>query len=165
MTTHVTWDLTLETLITFLTIENNNMNNDIVTFEYRVMVTAFAILAMFLIYTARSPSSSISEGNDHLNLQGSCFSEDFGGSCFGTPRECIECKEECRKGNLKPANIRIVIREKNGIMWEKFPNLGGGPTQTHFLMSTYQVIFGMPKWFWGAKTCFTKRGEVISDQF
>ena len=42
---------------------------------------------------------------------------------------------------------------------------GGGLTQTHFLMSTYQVIFGMPKWFWGAKTCFTKRGEVISDQF
>ena len=43
----VTWDWTLETLITFLTIENNNMNNYIVTFEYRVMVTAFAILAMF----------------------------------------------------------------------------------------------------------------------
>ena len=39
--------MTLETLITFLTIENNNMNNYIVTFEYRVMVTAFAILAMF----------------------------------------------------------------------------------------------------------------------
>ena len=40
--------MTLETLITFLTIENNNMDNYIVTFEYRVMVTAFAILAMFL---------------------------------------------------------------------------------------------------------------------
>ena len=39
--------MALETLITFLTIENNNMNNYIVTFEYRVMVTAFAILAMF----------------------------------------------------------------------------------------------------------------------
>ena len=39
--------MTLETLITFLTIENNNMNNYIVTFEYRVMVTAFTILAMF----------------------------------------------------------------------------------------------------------------------
>ena len=36
--------MTLETLITFLTIENNNINNYIVTFEYRVMVTAFAIL-------------------------------------------------------------------------------------------------------------------------
>ena len=43
----VTWDMTLETLIIFLTIENNNMNNYIVTFEQRVMVTAFAILAMF----------------------------------------------------------------------------------------------------------------------
>ena len=43
--------MTLETLITFLTIENNNMNNYIVTFEYRVMVTAFAILAMFLNIT------------------------------------------------------------------------------------------------------------------
>ena len=40
--------MTLETLITFLTIENNTMNNCIVTFEYRVMVTAFAILAMFI---------------------------------------------------------------------------------------------------------------------
>ena len=39
--------MTLETLITILTIENNNMNNYIVTFEYRVMVTAFANLAMF----------------------------------------------------------------------------------------------------------------------
>ena len=40
--------MTFETLITFLTIENNNKNNYIVTFEYRVMVTAFAILAMFI---------------------------------------------------------------------------------------------------------------------
>ena len=29
----MTWDLTLETLIIFLTIENNNINNYIVTFE------------------------------------------------------------------------------------------------------------------------------------
>ena len=41
--------MTLETLITFLTIENNNMNNYLVTLEYRVMVTAFAILAMFFL--------------------------------------------------------------------------------------------------------------------
>ena len=44
--------MTLEKLITFLTIENNNYNynynNYIVTFEYRVMVAAFAILAMFV---------------------------------------------------------------------------------------------------------------------
>ena len=29
----VTWDLTLETLISFLTFENNNVNNYIVTFD------------------------------------------------------------------------------------------------------------------------------------
>ena len=40
--------------------------------------------------------------------------------------------------------IRVVVRKKNGIMWEKFPNWGGR-TQTHFLMSIYQIIFGMPK--------------------
>ena len=40
--------MTLETLITFLIIENNNMDNYIVTSELRVMVTAFAILAMFV---------------------------------------------------------------------------------------------------------------------
>ena len=44
--------------------------------------------------------------------------------------------------------IRVVVRKKkNGIMWEKFPNWGEeGLTQTHFLMSIYEVIFGMPKW-------------------
>ena len=42
--------MTLENLITFLTIENNIMDNYIVTFEYRVMVTAFAILAMFRLF-------------------------------------------------------------------------------------------------------------------
>ena len=50
-------------------------------------------------------------------------------------------------------SILLSIKErgqkKNGIMWEKFPNLGGvggwGSDPNHFLMSTYQVIFGMPK--------------------
>ena len=37
----------MSTLITFLTIENNNINNYIVTLELRVTGTAFAILAMF----------------------------------------------------------------------------------------------------------------------
>ena len=41
--------MAFETLIIFLTSENNKMNNYIVTFEYRVMVTAFAILAMFCL--------------------------------------------------------------------------------------------------------------------
>ena len=38
-------------------------------------------------------------------------------------------------------------QRKHRIMWGKFL-IGrgrGGLTQTHFLMSTYQVIFGMPK--------------------
>ena len=43
----VTCDLTLETLVTFLTIENNNINFYILILEKRVMGTAFAILAMF----------------------------------------------------------------------------------------------------------------------
>ena len=60
--------------------------------------------------------------------------------------------------------VRKVVRKKTGLCG-KNSQTGGGLTQTHFLMSTYQVIFGMPKWFWGAKTCFTESGEVISDQF
>ena len=51
--------LTLETLITFLTIVNNNINNYIVTFEYRVMVTAFAILAMFFAQISAQNLSKI----------------------------------------------------------------------------------------------------------
>ena len=61
-----------------------------------------------------------------------------------------------------------LSEKKTGLCGKNSQTEGGGGfflTQTHFLMSTYQVIFGMPKWFWGAKTCFTKRGEVISDQF
>ena len=41
--TLVTRPLILETPVTFLSIENNNMNNYIETFEYKMMVTAFAI--------------------------------------------------------------------------------------------------------------------------
>ena len=36
-------DPTYNTPVTFLSIENNNMNNYIETFEYKMMVTAFAI--------------------------------------------------------------------------------------------------------------------------
>ena len=45
--------MTLEALITLLTIENNNITNYIVTFEYRVTGTAFAILAMFFFVSVR----------------------------------------------------------------------------------------------------------------
>ena len=40
--------MTLGTSVTFLAIKNNNVDNYIVTFEQRMMVTTFAILAMFL---------------------------------------------------------------------------------------------------------------------
>ena len=51
--------MTLETLITFLTIENNNINNYIVTFDYRVMVTAFAILAMFCLFVCPAAGAKL----------------------------------------------------------------------------------------------------------
>ena len=42
-------------------------------------------------------------------------------------------------------NKERAQREKRDYVG-KIPKLGGGGlTQTHFLMSTYQVIFGMPK--------------------
>ena len=37
-------------------------------------------------------------------------------------------------------------------------------SEISLLLKAYQVIFGKPKSFWGAKACFTI-GEVISDQF
>ena len=40
--------MTFETPITFLTIENNNIKIYIVTLEFRMTGTAFAILGMFL---------------------------------------------------------------------------------------------------------------------
>ena len=36
-------------------------------------------------------------------------------------------------------------RKKTGLCGKNSQTEGGGLTQTHFLMSTYQVIFGMPK--------------------
>ena len=41
-------------------------------------------------------------------------------------------------------NKERAQREKRDYVG-KFPKLGGVLTQTHFLMSTYQAIFGMPK--------------------
>ena len=42
--------------------------------------------------------------------------------------------------------IRVVVRKKRDYVG-KIPKLGGrGLTHPHFLMSIYQVIFGMPKW-------------------
>ena len=68
--------MTLETLIAFLTIEINNMDNYIVTFEKRVMVTAFAILAMFdqrstILPTPKMVSCSLSASSTqkYINQQ------------------------------------------------------------------------------------------------
>ena len=37
-------------------------------------------------------------------------------------------------------------QKKTGLCGKNSQTGGGGLTQTHFLMSIYQVIFGMPKW-------------------
>ena len=47
---------------------------------------------------------------------------------------------------LCDCNTHLIMERAQREKWDyvgKIPNLGGG--QTHFLMSTYQVIFGMPK--------------------
>ena len=41
--------------------------------------------------------------------------------------------------------VRNVLREKNGIMWEKFPNWGGG-YDPNPLLDVY-----IPSYFWHAK--------------
>ena len=61
--------------------------------------------------------------------------------------------------------LRDALKKKNGIMWEKFPNRGGGLTQTHFLMSTYQVVLACQNDSEVLKHILQKGGEVISDQF
>ena len=51
--------------------------------------------------------------------------------------------------SIKSIKIHLMNKErckKKRDYVGKIPNLGGGLTQTHFLMSIYQVIFGMPKW-------------------
>ena len=80
--------MTLETLITLLTIENNNMNNYIVTFEYRVMVTAFAILAMFF--------------KGELPL-------------LALLKNCCK-KEEKKKALLLPGNDLLLLAARNSVL-------------------------------------------------
>ena len=50
-------------------------------------------------------------------------------------------------------------KKKYGIFWEFFPKGGGGSSQFPKLLQINQVIFGMPKSFLGAKTCFTIVGR------
>ena len=49
--------------------------------------------------------------------------------------------------------------KKKGIFWEFFPKGGRGSSQFPKLLQINQVIFGMPKSFLGAKTCFTIVGR------
>ena len=78
------------------------------------------------------------------NLMGSAFSAK-------NPKNwwCPDTKDTCF---LDLWLTRVIILAQLGTLSEKkrdyvgkIPKLGGGLTQTHFLMSTYQVIFGMPK--------------------
>ena len=41
--------------------------------------------------------------------------------------------------------LGTLSEKKTGLCGKNSQTEGGGLTQTHFLMSTYQVIFGMPK--------------------
>ena len=77
----------LETLITFLTIENNNMDNYIETFEKRVMVTAFAILAMFDIINAPQETRIMPDFNNLTLLRAtpSAVSKVWGGRSAPPP--------------------------------------------------------------------------------
>ena len=60
--------------------------------------------------------------------------------------KCSPYRDPETKNSTCKLQIRIVVREKKWDYVGKIPKLrGGGLTQTHFLMSTYQVIFGMPK--------------------
>ena len=79
--------MTLETLSTFLTMENNNMDNYLVTFEKRVMVTAFAILAMFDIINAPQETRIMPDFNNLTLLRAtpSAVSKVWGGRSAPPP--------------------------------------------------------------------------------
>ena len=120
--------MTLETLLTFLTIENNNMNNYIKTFEYRVMVTAYAILPMFcmaiskvlsfselvsesvtrspieLFWTAKKPFMSILYANIPLKSYKICPKnfEHEAASCHISFIICLSCPQ--------PAQVKQVLQ-------------------------------------------------------
>ena len=65
--------------------------------------------------------------------------------------------------DLDSRQIKLIIgtlsKKKNDIIWEFFPNRGGGSSQIPKLLSIYQVFFCMPNSFRGAKRCFTYRGR------
>ena len=63
-------------------------------------------------------------------------------------------------------NCSGTLSKKNyGLIWEFFPYGGGGVFPIPKTFVNWPSIFCTPNSFWGAKTCFTKGGVVISDQF
>ena len=74
--------------------------------------------------------------------------------CFGTwtyQKVAKECQTMMMVRDATPKKIRDFL----GI----FPKGGGGSSQFPKLLQINQVIFGMPKSFLGAKTCFTIVGR------
>ena len=62
------------------------------------------------------------------------------GILYTTPRPILS--------HLKSESLGVLgslSEKKTGLCGKNSQTGGGGLTQTHFLMSTYQVIFGMPK--------------------
>ena len=55
-------------------------------------------------------------------------------------------------------NVGDAIKQKRGF-FGNFSQRGGGPSEFPKLLQNNQVIFGMPKSFLGAKTCFTIVGR------
>ena len=55
--------------------------------------------------------------------------------------------------------FREATQKKNRDFLGIFPKGGGGSSQFPKLLQINQVIFGMPKSFLGAKTCFTIVGR------
>ena len=92
------------------------MNNYIVTFEYRVMVTAFAILAMFFISSSnflfqnwRSLESSKHQKNERIGRTGKAGRAGE----IGDPRELRELEEleePCPQSVLLP-KCHIIKRQ------------------------------------------------------
>ena len=59
---------------------------------------------------------------------------------------------------LNHASLGTLPTKKTGF-FGNFPKGGGGSSQFPKLLQINQVIFGMPKLFLGAKTCFTIVGR------
>ena len=66
--------MTLETLITFLAIENNNINNYIVTFEKRVTLTKIHMIPQIII---SSQTTVVKEVLNETKEKNTCLYQSF----------------------------------------------------------------------------------------